>query len=66
MFTAPASFRPSSLAGGAAGPVRMLEARGDVTGAQLAVRTPSGKPPAYASIGGTSKAHIYTARRCNG
>ena len=65
-FAAPASFRPAFVAGGAAGPVRMLVARGKVTSAQLAIRTTSGKPLAYASFGAKGTTQVYTARRCNG
>jgi hypothetical protein len=64
-FAAPAALRPGSIPSGFA-PVRMLIARGDVSSAQLAVRTPSGKPLAFASFGRKGKTHVYMARRCNG
>ena len=47
--------------------VRTQVVPGKLTSAQLAIRTTSGKPLAYASFGGArGQAQVYTARRCNG
>jgi hypothetical protein len=59
VFREPATLESNRYSG-----YQTLSAQGDVSEAAVAVRTPSGKPLAFAAISG-SKARLFTARSCS-